>query len=139
MRQQLYLNRATVCVALELTTRRQLEAIRVQAVKGARGAAIGDFLVIDRDGESAVQSADSFHASWARPDALLSPEHARLFYIVEDAEHADSAELATKANSGTVQPASPRKRHSSSTGRCPDCGKKGETAGHQDCPYPQNH
>lgn len=27
----------------------------------------------------------------------------------------------------------------STKGRCPDCGKAGETAGHMECQYPQDH
>lgn len=33
----------------------------------------------------------------------------------------------------------PSVRRTRRSGCCPDCGKRGETAGHQECMYPQNH
>ena len=78
MPQQLYLSRAAVCVALQITNQLQLRAVREQKLEGSTEAAVGDFVVAINGAMPVVMTPDLFREQWARPDALLAPNHSAL-------------------------------------------------------------
>lgn len=103
MSQQLYLNRSAAVIALALSSLAQIRAMRDAAktagetVTGLDTAEPGDYVIADPSGQLRIMSEASFRANYARPDTLLSPEHAKLLddavLTAFHAEHPDG-ELA---------------------------------------------
>ena len=175
MTQQLYLNRAAVCIAMQLTNRDMITAAHRAGIKGAATANLGDYLVLRAGEEHQMVSAAMFQETWARPDSLLAPHDSELVQgLAKLSQEPDNRRacyrcgyaynvgrkicpecgeanpLATIAAADALIavaqktapiPAAKTKRRLPRRGRkrCPDCGKVGESVGHQDCQFPQNH
>ena len=90
--QQLYLWRLATCVAVQLTTRQQLERVlRDSNVRNAGSANVGDYLVLFGDGTAQMIAPDEFAQEWARPSTLLEPRYSELLQGIRELEATDLA------------------------------------------------